>query len=464
MPRPEQEAAPLPSRRELRAARRAVSAQAPLPSRRELREVRRAASAAVAREESVAPRRARRAVGQPVVSPQSVVADELTVFSAQARPADPATPSGAQAPRVVVEQAAATIEPAARDDELAVIDASPATPEAAVILTATTEAPATPDATVTIPETAETPASTEITEPVPALSATIFTRTATSPSEETPTERIAAVPHVSRRATHSAHAVSRVRMQARASMAVATSVVVGFGAASVIAGAGQSAAAVTGSPVVSSLEQAPVIDATVPAAFAKNTEAADIDRVLGARALAESAPAKPAVCADESANGLTAALTDTSNSVVAMPVREGSYRISSGYGNRWNPIAGGYQFHLGSDFAAELGTPIYAVADGTVEYVGIGKDGRSNNLVIIRHENGGDVFWSWYVHMYDNGIHVAEGEQVEVGQHIADVGNNGRSTGPHLHLEIHTDQSGTTVDPLGFLADRGARDVSNLCS
>lgn len=451
---PEREATSLPSRRELRAARRAVSAQAPLPSRRELREARRAASAAAVRDESIAPRRARRAAGQPVVPSQSLIADELADLSLQARPTDLATPSDAQAPRVAVERAAVTAEPA-------VLDASPAKPEAAVTQMATAEIPAKPEAAVR--ETAEAPANTEITD-VSVRPAPMLVRTATSSSEETPTERIAAVPHVSRRATHSAHAVSRVRMQARASMAVATSVVVGFGAASVIAGAGQSAAAVTGSPVVSSLEQAPVIDATVPAAFAKNTEAADIDRVIGARALAESTPAKPAVCADESANGLTAALTDTSNSVVAMPVREGSYRISSGYGNRWNPIAGGYQFHLGSDFAAELGTPIYAIADGTVEYVGLGKDGRSNNLVIIRHENGGDVFWSWYVHMYDNGIHVAEGEQVEVGQHIADVGNNGRSTGPHLHLEIHTDQSGTTVDPLGFLADRGARDVSNLCS
>lgn len=278
-------------------------------------------------------------------------------------------------------------------------------------------------------------------------------------------DAVAASALPTRRELRAAKQAAQRRLRARASMVATTSVMAGFGAASVIAGAGQSAAAVTPAPpVVSSLEEMPEADSIVPASFAQTSDAADISRVRAAKEAAASAPTEPALCGVESANGLTSALRETSSEAVVMPLKEGTYRTSSPYGTRWNPIAGGYHFHAGSDFAGEHGTPIHSIADGTVEYVGAGKDGRSNNLVIIRHELGGETFWSWYVHMYDDGIHVSEGEAVSAGQHIADVGSNGRSTGPHLHLEIHTDEDGTTVEPLAFLADRGATDVSALCS
>ncbi|WP_182170918.1 M23 family metallopeptidase [Flaviflexus equikiangi] len=284
-------------------------------------------------------------------------------------------------------------------------------------------------------------------------------------ADDAPTERLAAIPAApSRRDRRMSSKASARRLRARATMVAASSLVAGFGAASVISGTGQAAAAVTPSvPVTTSLGDLPVVGATVPDSFASSDEAADIALLRTAQELAETA-AEPAVCSTEPANGLVSAVMQTSDNVVVMPAKEGTYRLSSGYGVRWNPISGGYHTHLGSDFAGALGTPIYAVADGTVEYVGAGKDGRSNNLVIIKHEVDGTVFWSWYVHMFDDGIHVSEGDVVAAGQHIADIGNNGNSTGPHLHLEIHTDESGTTVNPLTFLADLGAQDVSTLCS
>ncbi|TRW43845.1 M23 family metallopeptidase [Georgenia yuyongxinii] len=163
----------------------------------------------------------------------------------------------------------------------------------------------------------------------------------------------------------------------------------------------------------------------------------------------------------DGANGVRAAVTDRESAVV-MPVAAGAYRLSSSYGFRNSPFTG-YSQHLGEDFAAPKGTPIYAVADGTVEYVGVGKDGRSSMLVILKHEIDGETFYTWHVHMYPNGIRVTEGQTVRGGDVIAEVGSNGNSTGPHLHFEVHTDTEGTTIDPLTWLEEHGAVDVSARC-
>lgn len=294
-------------------------------------------------------------------------------------------------------------------------------------------------------------------------------------TEESPTEKLAAVEMLDtsvvsrgevRKARNAERTVAKRQMRARAVVAATSSMFAGLGVATVISGTGQSAAAVTAHvPVTSSLGEAPVTDVSVPSSLAASADASSIDRLRGAREVAAEAEAELAVCQTaESANGMVDALRAPAKDALVMPVKENDYRLSSGYGWRVSPFGGGYHNHLGSDFAAEVGTPIYAIAEGTVEYVGVGKDGRSSNLIIIKHDVNGEVFWSWYVHMYDDGLHVTEGEQVEVGQHIADVGSNGRSTGPHLHLEIHTDEEGTTVNPLGFLSERGAVDLSELCS
>ncbi|MFD1507413.1 M23 family metallopeptidase [Georgenia yuyongxinii] len=163
----------------------------------------------------------------------------------------------------------------------------------------------------------------------------------------------------------------------------------------------------------------------------------------------------------DGANGVRAAVTDRESAVI-MPVAAGAYRLSSSYGFRNSPFTG-YSKHLGEDFAAPKGTPIYAVADGTVEYVGVGKDGRSSMLVILKHEIDGETFYTWHVHMYPDGIRVTEGQTVRGGDVIAEVGSNGNSTGPHLHFEVHTDTEGTTIDPLTWLEEHGAVDVSARC-
>ncbi|WP_146197215.1 M23 family metallopeptidase [Serinibacter arcticus] len=157
-------------------------------------------------------------------------------------------------------------------------------------------------------------------------------------------------------------------------------------------------------------------------------------------------------------NGTLAALESSEHLTLSMPVQEGVYRVSSGFGPRWGA------FHYASDFAAPLGTPIRAVAGGEVVHAGAGLAGRSPNLVAIRSEIDGETVEIWYNHMFDDGVFVEEGDVVNVGDVIGEVGNNGNSTGPHLHLEIHVgnveDPNGSAVDPLAWLRANGATPVT----
>lgn len=152
---------------------------------------------------------------------------------------------------------------------------------------------------------------------------------------------------------------------------------------------------------------------------------------------------------------------------VSLPLQPGSYRISSPYGYRTHPISGTWSLHAGTDYAAPLGTPIHSVADGEVVYTGAGRLGRSSELVIIEHELDGTSFYSWYVHMYPDGVFVEVGDRVRAGQVIAEVGNNGNSTGPHLHLEIHTADPGLgltktrSLTPASFVVPTPEPEPSN---
>ena len=148
------------------------------------------------------------------------------------------------------------------------------------------------------------------------------------------------------------------------------------------------------------------------------------------------------------ANGMLASEVEYSPPEIVMPLAQGSYHYTSGYGHR--SLFGG-SFHAGLDMAAAAGTPIHAVAEGTVVHAGVGKDGRSSMLVIIEHEVDGEKFWTWYVHMYPGGVYVSEGQHVTAGEVIGAVGSYGNSTGPHLHFEVHTDQDLNTVDPKTWL-------------
>jgi murein DD-endopeptidase MepM/ murein hydrolase activator NlpD len=117
--------------------------------------------------------------------------------------------------------------------------------------------------------------------------------------------------------------------------------------------------------------------------------------------------------------------------------------FTSGFGGRWGTT------HYGIDLANKIGTPIYAVTDGTV--ISSGPASGFGLWVRILHPGG----WiSVYGHINRSLVHI--GEKVNAGEQIAEMGNRGQSTGPHLHFEIW-DPSGKKLNPLPWLAARGIR-------
>ncbi|WP_229720999.1 M23 family metallopeptidase [Dyella nitratireducens] len=118
-------------------------------------------------------------------------------------------------------------------------------------------------------------------------------------------------------------------------------------------------------------------------------------------------------------------------------------RITSDFGHRPNPLGKGHVFHRGIDMAAPVGTPVQAVAAGTV--ITARRDRSYGEFVVIDHHNG---YRTLYAH--NSKLLVKAGDRVTVGQQIAKVGSTGQSTGPHLHFEIHRD--GKRVDPSPYLA------------
>lgn len=111
----------------------------------------------------------------------------------------------------------------------------------------------------------------------------------------------------------------------------------------------------------------------------------------------------------------------------SLPVLDGAR--SSGFGWRSDPFTGQSALHEGLDFTAEPGTPIYAAAAGIVKNVE--RHPEYGNVVDIDH---GDDLVTRYAHA--SLVVVKEGEFVKRGQHVAAVGNTGRSTGSHLHFEV----------------------------
>ena len=106
-------------------------------------------------------------------------------------------------------------------------------------------------------------------------------------------------------------------------------------------------------------------------------------------------------------------------------------RLSSGYGMRRHPILGYTKKHLGVDFAAPVGTPIYAGGDGTITMVGW--HGNFGKYVRIRHNS---TYSTGYAHLSGYAKGMKKGKRVRQGQVIAYVGSTGMSTGPHLHYEV----------------------------
>ena len=106
-------------------------------------------------------------------------------------------------------------------------------------------------------------------------------------------------------------------------------------------------------------------------------------------------------------------------------------RLSSGFGMRRHPILGYNKRHLGVDFAAPVGTPIYAGGDGTITM--IGWHGNFGKYIRIRHNS---TYSTGYAHLNGYAKGMKPGKRVRQGQVIAYVGSTGMSTGPHLHYEV----------------------------
>lgn len=114
---------------------------------------------------------------------------------------------------------------------------------------------------------------------------------------------------------------------------------------------------------------------------------------------------------------------------IIIPIGEETYRISSLYGTRKDPITGRKSYHSGTDFACELATTVKATANGTVIYVG--KNGGYGKTIILQHKYG---YSTLYGHL--SGFYVETGQYVNCGKIIGFVGTTGRSTGNHLHYEV----------------------------
>lgn len=122
-----------------------------------------------------------------------------------------------------------------------------------------------------------------------------------------------------------------------------------------------------------------------------------------------------------------------------------SYWLSSPFGKRTDPFNAKSARHKGVDLASNKGNKIKTMADGKVTRAGTASG--YGKMVEIDHGNG---FKTKYAHM--NAIYVQKGEEVVLGQAIGEVGNTGRSTGPHLHYEVLYD--GVHMDPMVFIKAR----------
>ena len=116
--------------------------------------------------------------------------------------------------------------------------------------------------------------------------------------------------------------------------------------------------------------------------------------------------------------------------------------MSSPYGWREHPTEKQVLFHEGIDISANVGSQVFSTAQGRVVKIMYSKYGYGNRI-LIKHAYG---FETLYAHL--GVIHVKKGQWVNKNQLIGSVGNTGRSTGPHLHYEIH--KNGEPRDPLGY--------------
>jgi murein DD-endopeptidase MepM/ murein hydrolase activator NlpD len=149
------------------------------------------------------------------------------------------------------------------------------------------------------------------------------------------------------------------------------------------------------------------------------------------------------------------AAAGTSGAAIRWPF-PGRVPIAGGYGPRVAPCAGCSTFHKGLDMNPGAGTPIHAIAAGTVRLAVAYDNGGLGVHVIIDHRVGGRLVSSQYGHMQEGSLTVRQGQSVAVGQVLGKVGSTGQSTGPHLHFEILLDGV-TPTDPYSWLVQRAGQ-------
>jgi len=129
---------------------------------------------------------------------------------------------------------------------------------------------------------------------------------------------------------------------------------------------------------------------------------------------------------------------------LAFPVPGGE--LSSPFGHRWGV------FHKGLDIAAPIGTPVLACLEGRVLFTGVPKFKNYGKTVLLDHGNG---IYTQYAHL--NQILVKKGQRIKRGQKMASVGNTGRSTGPHLHIEVRARNK--LYNPLAYFSPHQLKGV-----
>lgn len=175
------------------------------------------------------------------------------------------------------------------------------------------------------------------------------------------------------------------------------------------------------------------LESEISRLIAEAEEAARVKREAEEAAAAAAAAAARST-ASNSYTGSPGAPVVSGNGMLSHPAP--GTRVSSEFGPRWGTM------HNGIDFAAPIGTPAYAAADGTVTIARYSSS--AGNYVVINH--GGGLVTKY---MHFSAIYVSEGQSVTRGQNIGAIGNTGYSTGPHLHFQVEV--NGVPRNPREFL-------------
>jgi murein DD-endopeptidase MepM/ murein hydrolase activator NlpD len=212
---------------------------------------------------------------------------------------------------------------------------------------------------------------------------------------------------------------------------------------------------VPASALVPALHASPAATTTVAAtaleAGAQSVEVADVEApdaergdykiVVKPKPKPKPSPARFSVATGPSGGGAPAI-----SGAVRWPVD--GLKVSDGFGFRVSPCAGCSSNHMGTDFTPGNGSPVYAIASGTVSVVA--SSGGYGTHVYIDHSIGGQTVRSLYAHLQAGSASVSVGQQVSAGTRLGAVGMTGSATGPHLHHEILV--NGVNVDPYAWLS------------